>query len=176
MPSDPLGTQMQMAWQSQEPIVSQPLVSSLLRKAAWQRRWRSQLDCASATLVYGGLALYFSAAVVFGEVLLCRIGSGLFAAGLFYSLYWFLNAARFSSLPPDAVQRRDAIKNYLHWGVLPTMPAALLATLGWIFAEPQAWILAAGIFAFFLGAQYVTLQHQNQLGTNHLREIDLLDA
>ena len=188
MQSDPLGTQMQLGWLSQQTTVSGPLVPSLLRRVARQRQWRSRLDRASAILLHGALALYFSAAAVFGEVLLCRIGSAFFAAGLFYSLYRFLCAAAFSSLPPDAagmecvefyrrqlVQRRDAVKNYLHWGVLPAIPGALLATLGWIIAEPRDGILAIGIFAFFLGMQYVTLQHCNQSRTQLQKEIDLLE-
>ncbi len=101
--------------------------------------------------------------------------------GSILSLCRFLRAAAFSSLPPDAagmecvefyrrqlVRCRDAVKNYLHWGVLPAVPGALIA-------EPRDGVLAAGIFAFFLGTQYVGLQHQNQLGVRLQKEIDLLE-
>lgn len=188
MPSDPLSTPTRLAWQSQPTMLSKPFASSLLRSAARQYQWRSQLDRCSATLIHGAPALYFMAAAIFGEVWLCRVGSGIFSAGLCYSLYRFLRAGGFSPLPPDAaamecldfyqrqlLRRRDAVKNYLHWGVLPTLPGALLGAIGWIMAEPQGWILPTGIFAFFLGFQYVALQHQTQLGMKFQKEIDLLD-
>lgn len=135
----------------------------------------------------GFLALYFTGAAAFGEVALCRIGSGLLAIGFAFALYRLLSTR--PSSPPgadaaaldcaayyrDQLQRRlDMLKTYWTWGIAPTLPGALLATLGWILAEPANWYLPTGVFAFFLACQYVTLQWSRRTGARVQKELDRL--
>jgi hypothetical protein len=81
--------------------------------------------------------LYFAAAALFGDVMLCGAGSGLLAAGLAYALVRFWQDGGFPALPPEAAaadclgfyreqlaRRSRAAKGY-RWSVVwPTFPGA----------------------------------------------------
>ncbi len=170
------------AWKSQQ-TNSAHFAPSQLRKAAWRFRWRSRIDDSLAIITNSVLMLFFAAAAIFGELLLCRIGSALLALGLAYGSFRFL-ARYFRSSDKDfeeqscsnhylqdLKQRMNFIEGYSSWGVLATFPGAVIGIAGWILDDPSAPVLPIGILACFLTVQYINFSWGNRLLAEITREM-----
>lgn len=173
----------QTAWQSQPPRLKVPTTESLRRKA---RRFRfERLAGTIASLpFFGAFTLVFVAAAIFGEVPLCRAGCALIAASLAYTSYRFVlsewnydpGTDCLTHFRSHLVSRRGFLRSYQYCGALPTVFGAVLATLGWVLAEPDRWTDAAMAAAFDVGLQAVLCASNSRTVARLEKEIKALDA
>jgi hypothetical protein len=170
-------------WQSQ-PSQINPLTAERLRRKA--RRFRRERIAATFASVptFGAVTLVFTAAAIFGEIALCRIGCAMIAASLAYTTYRLLRSDWSFDRASDCVthyrarliQRRDFLRSFLYWGGLPAASGAALATLGWLLAEPSRWFDATTAGVLGVGLQIALWASNNRTAAQLQREIDLLDA
>ena len=182
MPEQNFGDPMREVWQSQKPVLK-PIEPGQLRRAVWRLRWRSRIDDLLAITTNTILGLLFTAAAIFGDVALCRIGSALLAVGFGFTAFRFLAGS--AKLDPvsrseacldyyrsELARRANFIEGYSRWGVVSTFPGALVGTLGWVLTDPRGWLLPAEILAFFLAMQYINFAWGNRLLTQLRGEIN----
>ncbi len=188
MHPDPFADDIRKSWQSQ-PALLTPLTSSLLRRTALWFVWRSRTRDILDLTFLAAQVVFFAAAAAVGEVLLCRIGCILIAAGGLYTIYHLYHRGWLRSLPSDRlagecldfyrgqlIRRRNAARSFLSWGALPWVPGVALGALGWILSAPREWLIPSGMVAFWLGGQFMLWDFNSRTAARLQKEIDLLDA
>jgi hypothetical protein len=186
MQPDQFAEEMRQVWQGQQIAVT-PLTLSLLRRTALNFRRRHLAHDFIDLAWFVVFALFFFAAALFGEVLLCRTGCALLAIGSAYAAYQRCRGWS-RSLPPqsaaancssfyraEVTRRRDMEKAYFSWGVSPFLPGVALTTTGWIVSDPKQWPTAVAILGFWVGFQYVVWLDKHQRAARLQKELDLLD-
>jgi hypothetical protein len=165
-----------------------PLTSSLLRRIARRFDRRSHIDDLLAIAVHLVLVLFFGAAAWFGEIPLCQIGCALFAAGAMYTGYRYVDGCWkdwssseralecFGFYRAQLTRRRNLSLGFARWGSFPSAPGVIIASAGWILAEPRRWPEAAGIALFWLGLQIAVQRKQRDVAARLQNEIELLDG
>jgi hypothetical protein len=159
------------------------LTSTLLRRTALRFDRKSRAIAVVGLAGFGAYALFFGAMAWFGEVLLCRLGCALIAAGFCYSIYSQRLVWR---NPPQSdclsfyrqrlTERRDWLRRDGHFFILSTHLGVATACLGWILAEPRRWQEATSL-AFFYAGLYFAVHQLNSIEVARLqKEIDLLNA
>ncbi|MFN0165884.1 MAG: hypothetical protein ACKV22_05575 [Bryobacteraceae bacterium] len=187
MHPDQFADDIRTSWQSQPPVLP-PLTSSLLRRTALWFVWRSRTRDILDLTFLAAQVVFFAAAAAVGEVLLCRIGCALIAAGGSYTVYQQYRRGWMRSLPSDCaatrclpfyrsqlIRRRDMGRSFLFWGALPWAPGVVLGALGWFLSAPREWLVPAGMVAFWLGVQFMLWDGNTRAAARLQKEIDLLD-
>ena len=74
------------------------------------------------------------------------------------------------------VRRRDLLRGSRYWGSLLTGTGAALASLGWIYAEPNRWFDATSAGVFGVGLQVALWVGNGRVANQLQREIERLDT
>ena len=161
-----------------------PLMIERLRRKA--RRFRLERLAATFASVptFGAFTLVFVAGTIFGEIALCRIGCAIIAASLANTTYrllcsdWSFDRASdcITHYRAHLIRRRDFLRRFPYWGGLPAASGAVLATVGWLLAEPNRWFDATIPGIFGVGLQVALWASNNRTAAQLQKEIDLLDA
>jgi hypothetical protein len=162
---------------------------SLSRYARRFKYWR---ETVLSVPLLCSFTLLFAGAAVLGEIALCRIGCAMIAASQAYTatrlfrFYWGMDktADCLTHYRTMLSRRRDLLRGSRYWGSLPTGAGAILATVGWIYAEPHRWLdaAAAGIFgvglqlALWAGNGRAAHQLQRELDRLELRRLPVIDS
>jgi len=187
MRADQFADDVRNTWQTQTPVMT-PLTSSLLRRAARRFDRKSRRGGLFDLVGFVALVLFFCVVACWGEVTLCRIGCALIAIGISYSAYHRIRGGWMDWLPSERAtgclsfyraqltRRRDLSQSFPRWGILPSAPGVVLASLGWIRADPQRWVDAVGPVLFWTGLQIALYCHNDAEVARAQREIDLLEG
>lgn len=178
---------LQAAWQGQKPAILSPLTARLIERSVKVYRWKNRLNDTIAIAVLGAQVVFFSAAAAFGEVLLCRIGCGLFAAAAANAVHSIAGHGWVRSLGParaagecldfyraELQRRRDWSAGVLSWGIWPFVPGTVLGLAGWLVDSPGQWPVIAGVAIFWGFMQYILWAHSREDAARLEREVRLL--
>lgn len=176
-------SEIQAVWQSQPSQVN-PLTVERLRKSV-RRFKRDRLISLAGLPFLAVVPLLFAAVAIFGEILLCRIGCAILAASCAYTVYRILRTD-WASIDPATdcsthhrarlVRRRDALRSFPYWSSLPAAPGVMLATLGWLLADPSHWFNATTPAAFWVCLQIAFWAGHSGTVARLQKEIDSLNA
>ncbi|MBZ5676922.1 MAG: hypothetical protein LAP61_21985 [Acidobacteriia bacterium] len=161
-----------------------PLTAGRLRRKARRFRFERLAATFASVPTFGAFALGFVAGTIFGDIALCRIGCAIIAASLAYTTYrllrsdWSLDRASdcITHYRAHLVRRRDFLRRFPYWGGLPAASGVVLATLGWLLAEPDRWFDAASAGILGVGLQIALWASNNRTAAQLQKEIDLLEA
>jgi hypothetical protein len=161
-----------------------PLIAERLHRKARRFRLGRLATFFVSVPTFGVFTLVFVAGTIFGGITLCRIGCAIIATSLACTTYRLLRSDWSVDRTSDCVthyrahliQRRDFLRSFPYWTGFPAAAGAVLATLGWLLAEPNRWFDAATAGILGVGLQVALWAANNRTAAHLQKEIDLLDA
>jgi hypothetical protein len=102
----------------------------------------------SATLLWLAFGTVFAAEAAFVDTFLIRLGCAILAVVFVQSTF--------------RIHRPDAHETYLYWHAIPATVGVILATTGWLLADPSHWLDATYITAFWTGLQIALVYSEKQ--------------
>jgi hypothetical protein len=186
-------TDIKTLWTSQKTEDSVTLKTIHDTAARFQRRARlgNAIEYGASALAVAIFALY----VVVLPGWMMKLGSGLVLLGVLYGMWQFFRRGRTDKVPDgsalDLVQfhrsaltrRRDLLRSYWTWFLLPTLPGTVLMILGrWVQSHASwrslAWdheviVMAGAVVVAIIGSILIA---QRWIARTLQRQIDELDG